>query len=166
MTTGSGSSPDEALPRVLAHRGMLQASVHAVARALSGAGQAPVKEWNAATGKNIAWKTPLPGPSFAQPIVVGDKVFTLADPNWLICLSAVDGKILWQRAVDPTSVMAPERAARARAATAFWEDQFRLYSIWLDLKAGMNGKLGPRDKTQRWIRDYPGWDGVTTPYPD
>jgi len=104
-------------------------------------GAKPVMDWNAATGKNIVWKTPMPGPSFSQPIVVGDKVFTLADPNWLICLSASDGKILWQKAVDHTAAMTPEKAAKAREEIAFWDDQFMQYSIWLDLKQGYKPKL-------------------------
>lgn len=83
----------------------------------------------------------MPGPSFSQPIVVGDKVFTLADPNWLICLDAADGKILWQKQVDHTSAMAPEDAAKAREAMKFWDDQFRQYAIWLDLKRGFQPKL-------------------------
>ena len=106
-------------------------------------GATPVREWSAATGKNIVWKTPLPGPSFSQPVVVGDKVFTLADPNWLVCLSARDGKILWQKAVDHTAAMPPEKAAKARAATAFWDEQFRQYSLWLDLKHGNTPQLPP-----------------------
>jgi len=104
-------------------------------------GATPVREWDAATGKNIAWKTAMPGPSFSQPIVVGDKVFTLADPNWLICLSAADGKILWQKAVNHTAAMPPEKAAKAREALAFWDAQFRQYSIWLDLKRGFQPNL-------------------------
>lgn len=114
-------------------------------------GATPVREWNATTGRNIAWKTPMPGPSFSQPVVVGDKVFTLADPNWLLCLSAVDGKILWQKAVDHTTAMPPEKAAKARAAMAFWEDQFRQYSIWLDLKRGSMPKL-PQAEIDRTLR--------------
>ncbi len=108
-------------------------------------GATPVREWNARTGKNIVWKTPLPGPSFSQPLVVGDKVFTLADPNWLLCLSARDGEILWRRAVDHTAAMPPERAAKARAAMAFWEAEFRQYAIWLDLKRGYKPKLAPEE---------------------
>ncbi len=108
-------------------------------------GATPVAFWNAATGSNIVWKTAMPGPSFSQPIVVGDKVFMLADPNWLLCLSALDGKILWQRAVDHTRAMPPEKAARAREAMAFWEGQFRLYSIWLDLKRGYKPKLAQEE---------------------
>ncbi len=104
-------------------------------------GATPVKVWNAATGKNIVWKTPMPGPSFSQPIVVGDKVFTLADPNWLICLSARNGSILWQKQVDHTTLMPPETAAKARDAIAFWDDQFMQYAIWLDLERGYKTQL-------------------------
>ena len=104
-------------------------------------GAVPVQEWNATTGKNIVWKTPMPGPSFSQPIVVGDKVFTLADPNWLICLSAADGKILWQKEVDHTTAMPPELASKARAAAAFWDDQFSQYAIWLDVQSGQHPQL-------------------------
>ena len=86
-------------PRVpLGHRDFYPSSERPVGLRGDGSGAwpgaTPVTEWNASNGKNIAWKTAMPGPSFSQPIVVGDKVFTLADPNWLICLSAVDGKIL------------------------------------------------------------------------
>ena len=32
-------------------------------------------KWNAATGENIAWKTPIPGLGLSSPIVWGDEVF-------------------------------------------------------------------------------------------
>ena len=111
-------------------------------------GAAPVTEWNAQTGKNIVWKTAMPGPSFSQPIVVGDKVFTLADPNWLICVNARNGKIIWQKAADHTLVMPSEKATQARKAIDFWDDQFRQYSIWLDVKSEMNPKL-PQEQIDR-----------------
>ena len=111
-------------------------------------GASPVKRWNAVSGENVVWKTPMPGPSFSQPIVVGDKVFTLADPNWLICLNAINGAILWQKAVDHTTVMPPEVATKARAEIAFWNDQFMQYSIWLDLKSDFEPKL-PKDQIER-----------------
>ena len=77
-------------------------------------GATPVAEWNAETGQNVVWKTPMPGPSFSQPIVVGDKVFTLADPNWLICLSAADGRVLWQKAGSHNGDAAGDGGAGAR----------------------------------------------------
>jgi RNA polymerase sigma-70 factor (ECF subfamily) len=47
--------------------------------------------------KNIRWMAPMPGNSCAAPIIVGSKVFTMAEPDLLICMDKVDGKILWIR---------------------------------------------------------------------
>ena len=38
-------------------------------------GQGAVAEWDVATGKNIRWKTPIPGIAVSSPIVWGDRVF-------------------------------------------------------------------------------------------
>ncbi|MFO0064432.1 MAG: PQQ-binding-like beta-propeller repeat protein [Pirellulaceae bacterium] len=63
----------------------------------------------------LKWKVALPGPGHSSPIVVGDKVLVTCwsgygtkegedDPaqlkRHLICLSRVDGKVLWDRTVD------------------------------------------------------------------
>ena len=58
-------------------------------------------------GKNIRWVTKLPNWSNAQPIVVGEKIFLMAEPDYLVCVNKADGKILWKREttwVDATSV--------------------------------------------------------------
>jgi len=54
----------------------------------------PPTEW--AEDKNLLWKTRLPGPSQGSPILVGDRLFVVADPAELICVNAADGKILWR----------------------------------------------------------------------
>jgi hypothetical protein len=41
----------------------------------NGDGQRAVTEWDVATGKNIKWKTPIPGIAVSSPIVWGDRVF-------------------------------------------------------------------------------------------
>ena len=82
----------------------------------------PVK-WNAATGENVLWKTPVAGVAVSSPIVWGDRVFVSTavsgDPNvgirtglygdvepvhdqskhtWhLIALDRRTGKVLWDR---------------------------------------------------------------------
>ena len=48
-------------------------------------------------GKNIVWMTKLPERTNACPIVVGDRVFTPAEPDELLCLDKATGKILWRR---------------------------------------------------------------------
>jgi outer membrane protein assembly factor BamB len=67
--------------------------------------------------ENIKWSIDLPGPGSSCPIVVGDKVFVTCWSGYglsrdepgdqknlqrhLICVNRADGKILWDRAVDP-----------------------------------------------------------------
>jgi outer membrane protein assembly factor BamB len=38
-------------------------------------GQGAISEWDVATGRNIRWKTPIPGIAVSSPIVWGDRVF-------------------------------------------------------------------------------------------
>jgi len=40
-------------------------------------GQGFPDQWNAATGENIAWKTPIPGLSHASPVVWKDKIYVI-----------------------------------------------------------------------------------------
>jgi hypothetical protein len=64
----------------------------------------------------------------AQPFVVGEKVFVTADPNLPVCLNVHDGSILRQAAIDHTTVMPPEQAAKARTMVTFFAGKWREYS--------------------------------------
>ena len=89
----------------------------------NGDGQRAVTEWDVASGKNIKWKTPIPGVANSSPIVWGNRVFAttaiskagdnsfktglygdvkpvddLSPHEWKIyCLDKATGKILWER---------------------------------------------------------------------
>src|SRR6516162_1068172 len=54
----------------------------------------PPLEWS--TTKNVVWKTPMPGYGVSHPVLLGQRVFTCAEPGTLLCLNREDGKILWQ----------------------------------------------------------------------
>lgn len=54
----------------------------------------PPSEW--AEDKNVAWRTKV-GSSYASPVVVGDRVFVTAEPDLLVCVDTVSGKVLWQK---------------------------------------------------------------------
>src|SRR3989442_15581588 len=82
----------------------------------------PVK-WDAATGENVVWKTPVPGVSVSSPIVWGDRVFVstavssdssagirtglygdvepakdMSKHTWkIVALDKRTGKIVWER---------------------------------------------------------------------
>ncbi|MHC4179849.1 MAG: outer membrane protein assembly factor BamB family protein [Planctomycetota bacterium] len=47
--------------------------------------------------KNVVWMTELPERTNAVPIIVGDRIFTVAEPDELLCLDKATGKILWRR---------------------------------------------------------------------
>ena len=89
-----------------------------------------VSRWDAATGTNIVWRSEMPGAGFSQPVVVGEKVITTADPNLLVCANVHTGRILWQVAVDHTEAMPASMQRAARAEIAFFADRWRDYAMW------------------------------------
>lgn len=79
-------------------------------------GKTTAKVWDVTDekSKNIVWKMRLPGWSLADPVVVGDRVFLVGEPDWLTCVEAHSGKVLWQTRVLPLLCdgKTPEAAAR------------------------------------------------------
>ena len=74
------------------------------------------KLWDFADDKsrNILWKVPVPGWSLSHPIVVGNRVFAVGEPDFVTCWDAETGKVLWQRRVMPLLLDGlPEEKARA-----------------------------------------------------
>ena len=89
----------------------------------NGDGQRAVAEWDVASGKNIKWKTPIPGVATSSPVVWGNRVFAvtaiskagdrtfktglygdvkpvddLSEHEWKIySLDKTSGKIVWER---------------------------------------------------------------------
>jgi len=47
--------------------------------------------------KNIVWMVEMPERTNACPLVVGDRIFTPAEPDQLLCLDKASGKVLWRR---------------------------------------------------------------------
>ncbi|HUV40135.1 MAG TPA: PQQ-binding-like beta-propeller repeat protein, partial [Planctomycetota bacterium] len=45
--------------------------------------------------RNIVWTAPLYDRSIATPIVVGDRIFVLAEPDQILCLDKATGRQLW-----------------------------------------------------------------------
>jgi hypothetical protein len=100
----------------------------------NGDGQRAVTEWDVASGKNIKWKTAIPGIANSSPVVWGDRVFAvtaiskagdntfktglygdvkpvddLSEHQWKIySLDKSSGKIVWER----TAVTAAPRTKR------------------------------------------------------
>jgi len=47
--------------------------------------------------RNILWAAPLPDRSNATPVIVGDRILVMAEPDELICLDKRTGRRLWRR---------------------------------------------------------------------
>ncbi|MEO1995703.1 MAG: PQQ-binding-like beta-propeller repeat protein, partial [Planctomycetaceae bacterium] len=61
-------------------------------------------QWDGPSGKNIAWKVPIPGIGHASPIVWQNQVFVAScitdrQERVLLCLDRRSGKTLWRRTV-------------------------------------------------------------------
>ena len=68
--------------------------------------------------ENLAWKTELPGKGSSSPVIAGDKIFlttysgygfSVTEPGeksdlklHVVCLSRQNGKILWDKTIDPS----------------------------------------------------------------
>jgi len=58
--------------------------------------------FNARTGENILWKTPVPLPGNSSPVVWGDRIFLTGATEKrqeVLCFDRTDGKLLWRTAV-------------------------------------------------------------------
>ncbi len=112
--------------------------------------------------KNIAWMTKLPERTNACPLVVGDRIFTPAEPDELMCLDKATGKILWRR-LNTLYDATPEAE---RAANPVFKEQIAPlaggtrsktddYEKGLELRRKINELLVRADKKKYKLK----WDG-------
>lgn len=91
------------------------------------AGQKPPIAWG--EGKNIAWKTAVPGRSHGSPIVVNeDVVVTIADPNRKLqsvqCLDRAKGTLKWESVVHEGGLDVKNNEKSTMASTsAAWDGE-------------------------------------------
>ena len=70
--------------------------------------------WDATSGKNLLWKTPLKAEGHASPIVHGARAYIVgclkpSQGRALVCLDAHSGKILWSRVVVTSALETKHR---------------------------------------------------------
>jgi hypothetical protein len=136
----------------------------------NGDGQRAVAEWDVASGKNIKWKTPIPGIANSSPITWGNRIFVttaiskagdksfrtglygdvkpvedLSEHEWKVyALDKATGKIVWERSAfsGPPKVKRHPKATQANSSPA--TDGRRIVaafgSIGLLIALDMNGK--------------------------
>jgi outer membrane protein assembly factor BamB len=106
----------------------------------------PVK-WSAT--ENIAWKMALPGRGLSSPIIVGDRIFVTCSSGYrqdrlhVICFSAADGSLVWERQFTATGrTMSHSKTCNAAPTpTSDGKRIFALYSsndlVCLDLDGNL-----------------------------
>ncbi len=96
-------------------------------------------EWDAASGKNVVWKTPVPKKGYNSPVIWGNKVFLSGADNQsreVYCFDRSSGKVLWKQLVDKiqgTPATAPKVTEDTGfAAPSLTTDGNRVYAMFAD----------------------------------
>jgi outer membrane protein assembly factor BamB len=99
--------------------------------------------------KNVLWMTELPQRSNATPVVAGDRVFVMAEPDELLCLDRGTGKVLWTAANNYYEALTPEE----RAANPAFKD--KIDPLLADLKKEIDFKkrLNLRNRIRKTLSD-------------
>jgi hypothetical protein len=111
--------------------------------------------------KSIVWMAKLPERTNACPVIVGDRIFTPAEPDELLCLDKATGKILWRRFhtlydATPESERAAHPAFKEKIAPLAEELQNAAdYEKGLELRRKINELLVGVDKKRYDLK----WDG-------
>jgi outer membrane protein assembly factor BamB len=127
--------------------------------------------------KNILWMTELPHRSNATPIVVGDRLFVMAEPDELLCLDAKTGRVLWSAANNFYEALTPEE----RRAKPAYHDKVDPLIVDLKKEKDFVKRVGLRGKIRQELlaidaerfafqadghfQDHFGIVGFTTPTP-
>ncbi len=121
------------------------------------AGQWPVW-WDGPSGAGIKWKQELPSEGKSSPVVWGDRVFVTSGDkqgNWLTCLSAEDGQLLWSQQVKSPPARTsqpgddPDQLTGYAAPSPATDGQF-VYVTY----ANADIACFDFDGNQRWERNY------------
>ena len=106
-------------------------------------------------GRNIVWKTEMPGFANSSPIVVGDRVFTTAEPDLLCCADAHTGKILWRQSLSPFELLgqSPDEVSRN---TTLLEAAYAVNAVVMAVVGNYTGIEPSRMTPEHW-RTWRGW---------
>jgi outer membrane protein assembly factor BamB len=85
------------------------------------------------TEQDYRWKVPLPGTGHASPVISGDRIFVTSGDEatakrLILCLSTIDGHVLWQREFESKSF--PKNRDNSYASATPAVDAHRVYLYW------------------------------------
>jgi len=113
----------------------------------------PPTDFDAATGKNVLWKTPIPRPGASSPVVWEGRVFlTGADESAreVYCFDAADGAMLWRQASPQPAALPKVTEEIGHAASTGATDGkffFAIFSTGDLVAVDMNGAVA-------WTREF------------
>ena len=122
----------------------------------NGDGQRAVTEWDVASGKNIKWKTPIPGIANSSPVIWGNRVFAvtaiskagdntfktglygdvkpvddLSEHQWKVyALDKTSGKILWERTAVTATPKTKRHTKSSQASSTPVTDGKRVVAVF------------------------------------
>lgn len=95
----------------------------------------------------VVWRQAMPGATASTPLLIGDRLITLADPHWLLAVDTDSGDELWRVALSTDALTAPETLAAverlAEQRHALWE-QKKALEVELAAATGDTGQLQAR----------------------
>ncbi|MGI9471316.1 MAG: PQQ-binding-like beta-propeller repeat protein [Rubripirellula sp.] len=130
-------------------------------------------EWDGITGKNIRWKTAIPGSGYSSPVVTGDRIFLTAcdaekQARMLHCLDRDSGVIRWTRQVlaSPLEGMHKLNSYASGTPTADGDSVFVTF-FRTDATNGERGEPGEMvvaaydyDGEQKWIESVGAFSSI------
>lgn len=107
--------------------------------------------------KNVVWKTPLTQ-SNAIPVILGDKLFTCAEPCVLICVNKANGKILWRhesffKEIEPTAQEKMQIEVESKQDAVLAIEQSALEKEMSTLRKMIAAGSAPKEETEKKIKD-------------
>ena len=111
-------------------------------------------DWSGPAGRNVRWKTPLPGVGHASPIISGDRIFLVAcredaQQRVLLCLDRTNGRILWERTVVQSPLEKKHRLNSFASSTPATDGKL-VYCTFLDGKEMLVAAYDFEGQ-QRWL---------------
>ncbi|MBI4600762.1 MAG: PQQ-binding-like beta-propeller repeat protein [Planctomycetes bacterium] len=99
--------------------------------------------------KNVLWMAELPGRSNSNPIVAGDRIFLMAEPDELLAIDKHTGKVLWSALNNFYECLSPED----RAATSAFREIVDPLVAALRAERGFERRLELRRKVQAALEE-------------
>jgi outer membrane protein assembly factor BamB len=99
--------------------------------------------------KNVHWMTELPHRSNATPIIAGDRLFVMSEPDELLCIDKRSGKILWSAANNYYETLTPAE----RQANGAFKEKVDPLRAELSTETYWVKRVGLRAKIQKTLVD-------------